>query len=87
MRIFKYPLLVTGRQDVEMPQGARILSVQVQRKVPVMWALVDPGKPADQKREIRMRGTGHDSTEDGSEFLDTIQLEAGLVFHDFGRKA
>jgi hypothetical protein len=42
LRIYKYQLETTGVQEIEMPQGAIILSLQTQNEVPCIWALVNP---------------------------------------------
>ncbi len=83
--IHKYPLTLTDEQSLSMPQGARPLSVQVQRGVPCLWAIVDPSEDIRPIR-VRMVGTGHPMEEDGINwrFVGTIQLHDGaLVFHFF----
>ena len=40
-RIYKYQLIVTDRQDVQLPEGAEILTIQTQVDTPCLWALVD----------------------------------------------
>lgn len=66
--IHKYPLEVTDFQEVEMPEGAKILHIQTQpapygtkagREQLCLWAEVDPDKPLVPRR-IRIFGTGHD---------------------------
>lgn len=83
MKIFKYT--IEPDAYIEMPNGARILSVQVQNGVPVLWALVDPDAPL-KRRDIRVYGTGHSirlEVED-LEYLGTFQMHDGaLVFHAF----
>lgn len=83
-RIFKYPISVTDSQAVDMPEGAQILTIQVQRNQLCIWALVDDDVPP-VPREIHMRGTGHDCN--GVErlrYISTFQMmEGSLVFHAF----
>lgn len=38
-RIYKYPLEITDKQSVEMPISAEILTVQIQKEKPFLWAL------------------------------------------------
>ena len=87
MTIWKFP----ARPDMfvlEMPSGARILSIDAQNGKPFLWALVDPDAPKVQRRFLTA-GTGHplhDSVS-GAAFVGTFQLHGGaLVFHlfDFG---
>lgn len=80
--IYKYSLLHTGGNSVDMPQGAKILAVQSQQGVPTIWALVDVGQPTE-KRTFLVVGTGH--TIDGlGEYVGTVQLNEGrFVVHVF----
>ena len=81
--IYKYPLII-GDQDIEMPKGAQILTVQVQNDMPCLWALVAPSNPPELKR-ITVAGTGHNIFEvDLLAYVGTFQLHGGeLVFHVF----
>lgn len=85
MRIWKFPLRVEDEQDIAMPAGASILTVQVQRGMPVLWAAVEPDSPL-RPRRIFCRGTGHQmgATARLWIYIGTVQLAAGgLVFHFF----
>lgn len=84
--IYKYPLQVTDLQEVLLPIGAEILTIQVQNEIPCLWALVDP----DQIKEIvniEIFGTGHPISYDigvSRKYISTFQLNDGqLVFHTF----
>ena len=82
--IYKYPLNLTDEQVLKLPQGYRILSVQVQTGQVTLWAIVNPtNKPVETK--IRIHGTGHSVKEHEKLWhIDTIQLDGGvLVFHVF----
>lgn len=86
LTIWKYPLAVDA-SVLEMPMGAKVLSVGVQgAEDAVLWALVDPEAPK-MKRRVRVYGTGHlveNETGELFEFAGTFQLAAlGLVFHVF----
>lgn len=81
--IWKYKLEVTGRQVVDMPEGAKILTVQTQGvDVPCIWAEVEVGAPL-YGVEVFTYGTGGPLGEmDGVEYLGTYQISSGaLVFH------
>lgn len=86
--IYKYTLRVTDEQEIEMPRGARILSVQNQREDICVWVDVD----VDATPTIRIfsvYGTGHELPGDISltgKFLGSVQLSGGsLVFHVYER--
>lgn len=55
--IWKFPLVIDARQDVEMPSGAEILSCAEQDGRIVVWALVTPGA-APITRRFEMFWTG-----------------------------
>lgn len=94
--IYKYPLAETVDQirdlkEMELPAGATLLTVQIQRKIPCIWAVVDDrdgdeNKTKRVKRRFRTYGTGH-PMEDAADFpnyVGTYQMEDGrLVFHVF----
>jgi len=71
---------------LDMPHGARVISVAEQFGEIAMWALVDP-QAEKIKREFYVAGTGHlvpDETQ-GS-YVGSAQLSGGvLVFHVFER--
>lgn len=85
--IWKFPLVVTDEQTVNLPKGAQALAVQVQHGQPCLWALVDPDAPIAAVG-IRMHGTGHTIPDDleGYSYIGTFQMMGGaLVFHTFRR--
>lgn len=88
--IYKYPLIVTDEQEISMPLGAEILTVQTQNGIPCLWAKVDTSRPVDV-RGIQMYGTGHPMESGAGEgevgkYVGTFQLHGGsLVFHVFDR--
>ena len=40
-RIWKFPLTATDKQKIELPVGAKVLTVQNQYHIPCMWVLLD----------------------------------------------
>jgi hypothetical protein len=87
--IWKFPLQVLDVQDVAMPIGAEILSLQVQPHpmntgVPCIWALVDPDEPSKCWRTVRIFGTGHPMPDNPGTYIGTFQIYGGaMVFHAF----
>jgi hypothetical protein len=92
MQIWKFRLPTNGL--IEMPKGAKILTVQTQGDPaqPCIWAICDPSAEKVAHR-FEIFGTGHEM---GSQaawpdlYLGTFQLPAmGLVFHvfDLGEQA
>ena len=85
MRIWKWTLDVIDLQYVQMPRGAKVLSVQMQGGAPQLWALVDE-KETQEPRAFTTYGTGHPLPEvlDYGRFVGTYQVHNGeLVFHVF----
>ena len=84
-RVYKYAIPVGDFRDVALPEGAEILTVQVQHDEPQLWAVVDPEAPLVTRR-FRLLGTGHSTDNDVGRhnYIGTYQLhDGGLVFHLF----
>lgn len=95
--VFKYPVLLTDIFSLDLPEGAKVLSVDVQRGEPQLWALCDATMSAGMvtpssidgkmsRRRFRVAGTGHPihTPADKLEFIGTFMLHGGeLVFHLF----
>jgi hypothetical protein len=84
--IWKFPLDLNNPCAL-VPEGASILSIQVQGGVfgtVCLWAEVDTQAPSTLMIEFRVFGTGHtmpDPSEWTGQFISTVQLPSGLVFH------
>ena len=84
MKIWKWTLEVTDLQQLPMPDGAKLLDVQIQDGMPQLWALVDEKAPIID-RAIATYGTGN-PLPDGypGEYVGTYQISGGaMVFHVF----
>lgn len=83
LTIHKYELDAPNNV-VQMPCGAQVLTVQMQRRTPCLWAKVDPAQPTETRR-FAIYGTGHEVPDDPRMlYLGTVQMEGGaLVFHVF----
>lgn len=79
-RIWKYPVKGT-HFALAMPEGARVLSVQIQHGEPVLWALVDP-EGIRRERRFAIVGTGHDFDATALNYVGTFQ-EGPFVWHLF----
>lgn len=82
--IYKYPIKATREQVVMMPQGAELLTVQVQGEDTVcLWALVDTKQPPE-KCIIYAVPTGDYMPQNATKYIGTVLLYHGsLVFHVF----
>lgn len=83
--IWKFPIDSGFKPDgsliLEMPQGAEILTVQVQGETPCVWAKVDPNL-AKEARKFFIVGTGKTFPEGAAEYIGTFQMNGGaLVWH------
>lgn len=66
-----------------MPKGAKILSLQMNNKMPCIWAIVNPNAEKEV-RKFNIYGTGHNITEDDLKYIGTFQMHNDmLVFHLF----
>jgi hypothetical protein len=80
--IFKHPL-TAGSNDLMLPAGSKVLTVQMQHGEPVLWALVDPAQPK-RCHTINVYGTGHAMPADPGKYVATFQMDGGsLIWHAF----
>lgn len=86
-RIYKYPLITTDAQLIELPVGSSVLSVIDQNDCIMLYALVDDEVVEKQPYKISIHGTGHNAYEaTPGEFVGTVVLyDNALVFHVFAR--
>lgn len=86
--IHKYEIRVSDMQKIELPVNAEILTVQVQKSNPYIWAIIDDNSPMVE-RVFEIFGTGiliDDEIEIYRKYIGTFQLESGsLVLHLFER--
>lgn len=83
--VWKYPIAVQSEQRIEIPEGALLLTVQIQGELPCLWAVVDRDAPL-ATLVLWTAGTGHPLPSTEGEYLSTYQLQSGaLVFHVFAR--
>jgi len=82
-KVWKYPIH-TAQEVISMPVESEILSAGAQGDQIFLWAKVDDSHRAYEAREIIVAGTGHNLPEGVDlEFLGTVQMPNGLVFHVF----
>lgn len=87
LTVHKYPVPLTDHFTLQLPEGAKVLSVQEQHGSQCMWCLVREGAPPEP-RLFRLAGTGHPIQEVSSEeclyYIGTWQsMEGALVWHLF----
>lgn len=68
---------------IEMPEGAQVLTAQMQGNQLCLWALVDPGAKKET-RTFEVFGTGHPINEGNIMYITTFQMSGGaFIFHVF----
>jgi len=90
--IWKFPIPIEDEFILEMPERAKVLTVQTQENpalanldVGCLWAIVNPEAPK-LKYKFRVFGTGNPFPDDHAlmEYIGTFQMQAGrLVWHLF----
>lgn len=84
--VWKYKLAVEDLQEVGLPEGAEILSVQDQRGTLTIWAMVDPDEKRISPVTIEIIPTGLPVHPADRKHLATVQQENGhLLWHVFQR--
>ncbi len=86
MKIWKYQLDIVPEQQIQMPFGARMLTVQNQDDKICLWAIVDPTS-YKVFRDISIIGTGIEVDYNSlrGDYLGTVQI-LSLVWHVFERQ-
>jgi hypothetical protein len=67
---------------ISMPNGAKILCVQMQHGMLCLWAIVDTSKPSTATRKIYVFGTGNELPDLPLEYIGTVQ-DYEYVWHVF----
>ena len=80
--IWKYELDLTGTQELNLPEGAEILTAQMQWDDCCCWVLQEQNATTFKSRKIRVYGTGHPVAEGSLDYISTVQLR-GMVLHIF----
>ena len=86
--VFKYTIPVEDYFSLNLPEGAKILTVQEQHGDAHIWALVNPDNPTET-RNFRLAGTGHPIKEspDTLDYIGTFQLAGdSFIGHVFEMK-
>ena len=87
--IWKYELVATDYQQLTMPKGACVLTMQIQNNTPCLWVLVDP-QAEEEPRIFETFGTGHPiccAADMQRNYIGTYQIHGGAhVFHVFESK-
>ncbi len=85
MKIFKYQVPLPG-VDLQLPIGSKILSLQVQGNMPMLWILIDDTVANEnrQTRRFTFVGTGHEVDKEllEGQYIGTVQQD-GFVWHLF----
>jgi hypothetical protein len=77
-KIFKYELNIEDDNSLVLPQGYKILDVQMQWSQLVLWALVDPKENVSMVN-IKIYGTGHTVNDNVGDYIGTFQCNGGVV--------
>lgn len=80
-RIWKYPFEIADRFVLQLPQGARVLSVELQDEQPCLWAMVN-AESTEELRRFALVGTGHLLPNGISTYIATFQ-QPPFVWHLF----
>ena len=84
MKIFKYPLAITDKQELYLPPSSTLLSAREQNDNLCVWALVDDIPESADLYEVYVIGTGNlMELPSNATYLDTVVMSYGLVWHIF----
>lgn len=87
MKIWKATLEMKDSQNIVVPLGADILTVQLQKGQPTVWFICDDTTPMKSFKTINIYGTGQPLPNEPGRYIATFQLQDGdLVFHAFEQR-
>lgn len=79
--IHKFNVEIKDTFTLDLPVAHKILSLQVQNDVPVMWVLLDSEAPTCPV-VFEVYGTGHEISSDATEYIGSVQVSI-MVWHIF----
>lgn len=83
MKIFKQNLTIEDSQEISLPVGSKILTIQIQHEQPTIWYECDPYNERELVK-IAIYPTGAELPENPGTYIGTFQLMMGqLVFHAY----
>jgi len=81
--VWKFNLQAIDKQEIQIPVGAELLTVQLQNGEPCLWARVDTDQLVET-RQIEIHGTGHELPDTTRKYIGTYQMANDtLIFHVF----
>lgn len=83
--IHKFKVPITDTFDLDLPDGAEVLCVQVQNGEPYFWVKLNPERQTKVRR-FAVHGTGHQVYADVTSYIGTFQVQPGFVGHVFERR-
>lgn len=79
--IYKYLIAIEDYQQIDMPEEAKIISLQIQNDMPCIWVEVDTSK-RQSPRPFFLYGTGQPIGDISQIHIGSFQLLGGkLVYH------
>lgn len=78
-RVLKYQI---REGPIELPVGAKVVCVAMQRNEPCLWALVSAPGTVTESREFKVVGTGSSNIDDTDLYVGTI-FDGPFVWHIF----
>lgn len=86
--IWKFQIRITDVQEIEMPKGAEVLTVQEMSGHVYLWAIVGEHSGETENRIFHIYGTGNpmpdiDRLSQARKYIGTVQQAEFYVWHVF----
>jgi len=86
MVIWKYEIPIRDLFEIEMPDSAEVLCVQMQKETPCIWVMIPEKLEKNTKRSFAIVGTGQSFNDANYFYVGTFQQYKGeLIWHLFER--
>lgn len=79
--IHKFNVTIADKFALDLPATYKILDVQTQDNIPVMWVMLDDEAPTHPV-VFEVYGTGHEISPDATEYIGSVQVSR-FVWHIF----
>jgi len=84
--VLKYKINLSEETGITIPKGSEILHIGEQNDALFAWVLVsDRMAKADLFVPLAVHGTGHQIGEGTRDYIQTVRMKNGLVWHVFYR--
>ncbi len=82
--VYKYLIEIGRITEIQLPVNTELLRIGEQGRSVFMWTIQDSdARGGVTTRAFTIHGTGHHDIADDEEYVGTVQMPSGMVWHVF----